>query len=88
MLTSTRDQNEGTCRSGDGGGGPATNSTLDLSYYWEGAREWCEDNNWDEEKQMLQKYIISINTTHSTPTFLQHLFFVRMCLFFYLSNKY
>ena len=25
--------------------------TPDLSYYWEGAREWCEDNKWDEEKK-------------------------------------
>ena len=32
--------------------------TPDLSYYWEGAREWCGDNKWDEEKKMLQRYII------------------------------
>ena len=25
--------------------------TPDLSYYWEGAREWCGDNTWDEEKK-------------------------------------
>ena len=25
--------------------------TPDLSYYWEGAREWCEDNKWGEEKE-------------------------------------
>ena len=25
--------------------------TSDLSYYWEGAREQCEDNKWDEEKK-------------------------------------
>ena len=32
--------------------------TPDLSYYWEGAREWCGDNTWGEEKKMLQRYII------------------------------
>ena len=29
----------------------------DLSYYWEGAREWCDDKKFDEEKKMLQRYI-------------------------------
>ena len=33
-LKSSRDKNEGTYRSGEGGGGPATNVTLDLSYYF------------------------------------------------------
>ena len=23
----------------------------DLSYYWEGGREYCEDNKWDEEER-------------------------------------
>ena len=32
--------------------------TPHLSYYWEGAREWCEDNKWDEEKEMLQRQSI------------------------------
>ena len=32
--------------------------TPDLSYYWEGARVWCGDDKWDEEKKMLQRYII------------------------------
>ena len=30
--------------------------TPDLSYYWEGAREWCEENKWDEEKKNAQVY--------------------------------
>ena len=31
--------------------------TPDLSYYWEGAREWCEDNTWEEErKKKLQRH--------------------------------
>ena len=34
--------------------------TPDLSYYWEGAREWYGDNKWDEEKKMLQRYNIII----------------------------
>ena len=25
--------------------------TPDLSYYWEGAREYCEDTKWEEEKK-------------------------------------
>ena len=24
--------------------------TPDMSHYWEGEREWCEDNKWDEKK--------------------------------------
>ena len=32
--------------------------TPDMSHYWEGAREWCGDNTWDEEKKMLQRYFI------------------------------
>ena len=35
----------------------------DLSYYWEGARKWCGDNKWDEEKKMLQRYIIIVTTS-------------------------
>ena len=27
--------------------------TPDLSYYWEGAREWCKDNKWDEEQENI-----------------------------------
>ena len=29
--------------------------TPDLSYYWEGARERCEDNKWDEEQKNVAK---------------------------------
>ena len=29
--------------------------TPDLSYYWEGAREQCEDNKWDEEKEKKKR---------------------------------
>ena len=54
MLDSPRGKNEGTCRSGEGGGGPAMS---DLCYYWEGAREWCGDDEWDEEKKMLQRKV-------------------------------
>ena len=35
----------------------------DLSYYWEGTREWCGENKWDEEKKMLQRYIINVTTS-------------------------
>ena len=38
MLNCSRDNNEGTYRSGEGGGGPAMR-TPDLSYYLEGARD-------------------------------------------------
>ena len=31
--------------------------TPDLSYYWEGSREWCGDDKWDEEKKMLQRKV-------------------------------
>ena len=29
----------------------APDLTPDLSCYWEGARELCEDNEWDEERK-------------------------------------
>ena len=61
MLDSPRGKNESTCRSGEGGGGPAIDpgsESLLGGHYWEGAREWCGDNKWDEEKKMLQRYII------------------------------
>ena len=32
--------------------------TPDLSYYWEGAREWCEDNKWDEEKKCFKGILL------------------------------
>ena len=40
--------------------------TPDLSYYWEGAREWCEDNKWDEEKS-LAKVQYFYHTAHPYP---------------------
>ena len=30
--------------------------TPDLSYYWEGAREWCEDSKWDVKKNVAKVY--------------------------------
>ena len=30
--------------------------TPDLSYYWEEAREWCEDNKWDEKIYIAKVY--------------------------------
>ena len=41
--------------------------TPDLSYYWEGAREWCEDNKWNEEKKRLHKGILLLHTQHPYP---------------------
>ena len=36
--------------------------TPDLSYYGEGAREWCEDNKWDEEKKCCKGILLlSVN---------------------------
>ena len=32
--------------------------TPDLSYYWEGAREWCGDNKWDKEKKCCQGILL------------------------------
>ena len=33
-------------------------STPGLSYYWEGAREWCGDNKWDEEKKCCKGILL------------------------------
>ena len=35
----------------EGGVGPYRYVTSDMSYHWEGAREWCEDDKWHEEKE-------------------------------------
>ena len=32
--------------------------TPDLSYYWEGAREWCEDNKWDTKKKNYEGILL------------------------------
>ena len=42
MLASSRDKNEGTYVPKWGGRRRARYVTPDLSYYWEGAREWRE----------------------------------------------
>ena len=34
--------------------------TPDLSYYWEGEREKCEDNKWDEEKKKGTWYTVLV----------------------------
>ena len=39
----------------------------DLSYYWEGAREWCEDNKWVEEKINVAKVYYYYHTQHPYP---------------------
>ena len=49
MLTFSRDKMKARAEVGREEEGPYV--TPDLSYYWEGAREWCEDNKWDEEKK-------------------------------------
>ena len=36
--------------------------TPDLSYYWEGAGEWCGDDIWDEEKKCCEERYMIINT--------------------------
>ena len=38
--------------------------TPDLSYYWEGAREWCEDNKWDGKKKNVAKVYYCYHTQH------------------------
>ena len=40
------------------GGRRARYVTPDLSYYWEGAREWCEDNKWDEGKKCCKDILL------------------------------
>ena len=43
--------------------------TPDLSYYWEGAQEWCEDNKWEEENKMLKRFFLCYycRTQHTYP---------------------
>ena len=35
--------------------------TPGLSYYWEGAREQCEDSKWDEKKEKEKKEVFEIS---------------------------
>ena len=41
----------------------ARHVTPDLSYYWEGAREKCEDNKWDGKEK--SKYIKCGRRSHT-----------------------
>ena len=60
--------------------------TPDLSYYWEGAREWCEDIKWDEEKKKkCCKGIVLL--PHTAPPYFSEIFYF-MCSFFSLGKKY
>ena len=40
--------------------------TPDLNYYWEEAREYCEDNKWDEEKKNVPN-LYYYHTQHPYP---------------------
>ena len=40
--------------------------TPDLSYYWEAAREWCQDSKWDEEKECCTGMLL-LHTQHPYP---------------------
>ena len=39
----------------------------DLSYHWEGVREWSEDNKWDEGKTNVAKVCCYYQTQHPNP---------------------
>ena len=52
MLNFSRDQNEGTYRSGEGR--RARYVTPNLTYYWDRAREQCEDYKWDGKHTYLK----------------------------------
>ena len=41
--------------------------TPDLRYYWEGARGWCEDNKWDEDKKCCKGILLLPHT--APPSF-------------------
>ena len=68
MLKYSRDKNYGTCRSGEGREEPATYVTADLSFDWEGPREKCEDNKWDEEKDKQTKQTNKTNKQTNKQT--------------------
>ena len=52
----------------------------DLRYYWEGAREWCEDNKWDEDFFFAKVcYYYHTQLPHPFPGF----FCLCTCSFFY-----
>ena len=53
--------------------------TPDLSYYLEGGRAWRKDNKWDEDKKMLQRFMI---TTHSIPIFFREYFYFYLSIFY------
>ena len=54
--------------------------TPDLSYSWEGALEYCEENKWDKEKK-------EETSTESNPRG-PHLFFdLRYTLFYFAASS-
>ena len=58
--------------------------TPDLSYTTtgKGAREWCEDNKWDEEKKKGKGMLLLL--PHPFPGF----FYLYACQFFYCQITY
>ena len=48
--------------------------TPDLSYYWEGGRELCEDNKWDEKKNVawVLRGLLSPTTRASSIGFITY----------------
>ena len=51
MLNYSRDKNEKTYRSGEGGRVARICDPGSELYYWEGAREYCEDNERNEKTE-------------------------------------
>ena len=41
----------------------------DLSYYWEGAREWCGDNKWDEEEKRCKGILLLLLPVNNMSVF-------------------
>ena len=52
--------------------------TPDLGYYWEGAREWCEDNKqWDEEKKSCKDMLL---LPHTSPLSFPGIFYLHVSI--------
>ena len=51
---------------GRGEEGPYVPPDLSYYYYWQGAREQCEDNKWDEQNKNVAK-VYDYRTQHPYP---------------------
>ena len=68
MLNSCRDKSEGLYRSGEGGEGTAMWPQIWGTYYWQGAQDQCQDDEFGMKKKKCQQVGVATILRCNTPT--------------------